>query len=66
MMGWSLDTVIPKDMVAIATIPDWVVFYSKTKGQIYFYSTIRPVMLGLSKEELLEFAMVIGEKEVLH
>ena len=65
MMEWTLDAGVPKDAVAIATITDWVVFYSQNENQIYFYSTIRPVMLGLSQEELLAFAKFMGEKGAL-
>jgi hypothetical protein len=61
MMGWTLENGVPKDVVAIATITDWVVFYSKANDQIYFYST-NPGILGLTKEELLEFVRVMGEQ----
>jgi hypothetical protein len=60
MMGWTLEAGVPKDVVAIATITDWVVFYSKANDQIYFYST-NPGIIGLTKEELLEFVRVMGE-----
>ena len=60
-MCWTLESGVPKDVVAIATITDWVVFYSKANDQIYFYST-NPGILGLTKEELLEFVRVMGEK----
>ena len=61
-MGWTLESGVPKDVMAIATITDWVVFYSKANDQIYFYST-NPGILGLTKEELLEFVRVMGEKQ---
>ncbi len=60
MMAWTLENGVPKDVMAIATITDWVVFYSKANDQIYFYST-NPGILGLTKEELLEFVRVMGE-----
>ncbi|HBE76649.1 MAG TPA: hypothetical protein DDW65_02545 [Firmicutes bacterium] len=63
-MDWTLDTGVPKDVVAIATITDWVVFYSKANDQIYFYSA-NPGMIGLTKEELLEFVRVMGERATL-
>jgi hypothetical protein len=66
MMGWTLETGVPKDVVAIATLTDWVVFYSKVNDQIYFYSTTaHPGALGLTKEELLEFVRIMGEKDEL-
>ena len=61
MMGWTLETGVPKDVVAIATITDWVVFYSKANDQIYFYST-NPGILGLTREELLEFVRFMSEQ----
>jgi hypothetical protein len=61
MMGWTVETGVPKDVVAIATITDWIVFYSQANDQIYFYST-KPGIVGLTKEELLEFVRVMGEK----
>ena len=66
MMGWTLEAGVPNDVVAIATITDWVVFYSKTNDQIYFYSTTHhPGALGLTKEELLEFVKVMGARDAL-
>ena len=64
MMGWTLETGVPKDVVAIATITDWVVLYSKTQDQIYFYSK-NPGALGLTKEDLLDFVRVMGEKDAM-
>jgi hypothetical protein len=64
MMGWTLEDGVPKDVMAIATITDWVVFYSKAKDQIYFYSTMQhPCALGLTKEELLEFVRAMGNRD---
>jgi hypothetical protein len=60
-MGWTLETGVPKDVVAIATITDWVVFYSKANDQIYFYST-NPGILGLTREELLEFVRFMSDQ----
>ncbi len=62
-MGWNLEDGVPNDVVAIATVSEWVVFYSKTSDQIYFYSTAHcPGALGLTKEELLEFVRVMGNQ----
>lgn len=64
MMGWTLDAGVPNDVVAIAEITDWLVFYSKAKDQIYFYPTVdHPGPLGLSKEELLDFVRAMGSKD---
>lgn len=62
MMGWTLEAGVPKDVVAIATITDWVVLYSKVYHQIYFYSTTdKPGALGLTIEEMIDFVKFMGE-----